>query len=86
MNYSTPILSLKVNPDNFLEENDVGFSCNDEFEELKKKLNILLVDLELWDTYSNNAYDFVYKEMNVEINIEIRKKIITFLYKKRKRG
>ncbi|MFW9898238.1 MAG: glycosyltransferase family 4 protein [Candidatus Thorarchaeota archaeon] len=75
MNSSTPILSLNINPDNFIIKNQVGIYCNNDFNTLKESLNRLLKNQELWDKFSENSYKFVNNEMNIKKAILIWKKI-----------
>ncbi len=82
MNSGTPLLSLKINPDDFIQKNQVGIYCHDNFNELKKGLNVLLNDKVEWNKFSQNSYDYVKKEMNIEIAIKVWKKI--FMYFSRK--
>lgn len=86
MNASTPILSLNINPDNFIVKNKVGIYCNDNFSVLKSGLNQLLNDRDLWKNFSENAYKYVYNEMNIEKTIKLWKKIFLYLYNKRYRS
>jgi len=62
----TPILSLKVNPDGFLDKYQVGESFNDNLEALSKRINDLLgTDNKDWETYSGNGYSYI--ENNYDI-------------------
>ncbi|MBN1253041.1 MAG: glycosyltransferase family 4 protein [Bacteroidales bacterium] len=40
----TPIISLNVNPDNFLTEYNCGYFCNNDFLKMTEKINYLLND------------------------------------------
>jgi glycosyltransferase involved in cell wall biosynthesis len=79
MNFSTPILSLNVNPDNFIQKNQVGLYCHNDFQEIIENLKILLYNKDLWKKFSENAYNYVYREMNIENAIIKWKKIFAFL-------
>ena len=57
----TPILSLNVNPDNFLKEYNCGIYCKGDFDLLKSSLNKLLGDDALCYDMSKNAYDYAKK-------------------------
>ncbi len=83
MNSSTPLLSLNINPDNFITKNQVGLYCHNDFEELKKNLAQLLNNRELWNSCSKNAYNYVYNEMNIEKSIIKWKKIFIYLFEKK---
>lgn len=78
MNFSTPILSLNVNPDNFLDKYNAGIYCHNNVAELKEGLNELLSNSSFWEEKSNNAYNYVKEEMNIVKNIKIWKKVILF--------
>ncbi len=82
MNSGTPLLSLKINPDDFIQKNQVGIYCHDDFDGLKKGLSILLRDNVQWNKFSQNAYAYVRKEMNIEIAIMIWKKIFLYFLRK----
>ena len=84
MNSSTPILSLNINPDNFINENQVGIFCNDNFEKLKEGLEQLLDDRDLWRKFSENCFDYVKSQMNIEKEIKKWKIIFICFYKKKK--
>ena len=84
MNSSTPLLSLNINPDNFIEKNKVGIYCNNNFEQLKKELYKLLNEHQLWKELSENAYNYVYNDMNIEKAIIEWKKIFFYLYSKKR--
>lgn len=83
MNSSTPILSLNINPDDFIKKNQVGIFCNNEFNILKESLDRLLKDKKLWMEFSKNTYNYVYNEMNIEKSIVIWKEILINLYNRK---
>ncbi|MFH1590541.1 MAG: glycosyltransferase [archaeon] len=63
-----PILSLKVNPDNFLDGIECGFSCDDNFNLLKEKLSKLLTDKKLFESMSESVYAYGRKNLDIAIN------------------
>lgn len=71
----TPIISLNVDPDNFLTLNKCGFNCNNDFNKMKNNLKLLLEDHTLYNSYSINAYQYakdnheIKKIMNEWINL-----------------
>lgn len=83
MNSSTPILSLNINPDDFIRKNQVGLFCNNEFSLLKESLDRLLKDKKLWMEFSKNTYNYVYNEMNIEKSIIKWKDILIDLYNRK---
>lgn len=75
MNYGVPIISLSVNPDNFIDKNEVGLYSNDDINKLRVDLHSLLSNEQLWENMSDNAHRYVLKEMNLEKNITKWKRI-----------
>lgn len=61
----TPVISLNVNPDDFLIKNKRGFCCNNNFEKIAFYLRKLLNNKDLYEKYSNNA--FIYGRDNHDI-------------------
>ncbi|MFX1393999.1 MAG: glycosyltransferase family 4 protein, partial [Promethearchaeota archaeon] len=83
MNVATPILSLNINPDDFINKNKVGLFCNNDFNMLKENLNQIITNQVLWKKLSNNAYNYAYNEMNIEKAIIKWIDIFIKLYKKK---
>jgi len=83
MNSSTPLLSLNINPDDFILKNQVGLYSHNDFDELKENLDLLIDNQELWNKCSENSYTYVYNEMNIEKSIKKWKKIIFYLFQKK---
>jgi len=61
----TPVITLTVDPDNFLTINKCGFNCKNEFNKMKYFLNYMLKYKEQFKFYSNNSYDYVKKNHNI---------------------
>lgn len=72
----TPILSLSVNPDDFINTYDCGFVCDNNFEILNKNLNILLENNAVWKQKSENSFSYVNENHNIKLNFEKYKQII----------
>jgi len=72
----TPIISLKVNPENFLNIFDVGIFCNNDFKLMNKKIRELVNNKNYYFKLSQNAFNYAIKNHNIEINA---KKIITLI-------
>jgi glycosyltransferase involved in cell wall biosynthesis len=83
MNYSTPLVSLNINPDDFINRYKVGIFCHNDLNKLEENLRCLLSDPDLWSNFSQNAYKFVYNEMNIEKAIVKWKKIFLYFLKKK---
>jgi len=83
MNVATPILSLNINPDDFINKNKVGLFCNNDFNMLKENLNQIITNQVLWKKLSKNAYNYAYNEMNIKNSIVEWKELFTKLYNKK---
>lgn len=66
MKNKTPIVSLNVNPDNFLEKCECGISCNNSYKDFKKAIKIVLDNREIYQKLSENAYKYVKKAHNIK--------------------
>jgi len=73
---STPIVSLNVNPDNFLHKFNCGFCANNRLETMTRKISKLISDTDLYTEYAENAYFYAFKYHNININI---RKLIYFI-------
>jgi glycosyltransferase involved in cell wall biosynthesis len=62
----TPIISLKVDPDNFIKKNNCGYICNDNPNLMKKSLEKLLKNKNDWKIKSKNLYNYVKKNHNIK--------------------
>lgn len=78
-NYHTPILSLNVNPDGFIDANNCGLVCHDDYSELNNGLKNLLKDGGLYEKMSNNVFEYLKKEHSLATNIEKWKEVINKL-------
>lgn len=72
----TPILSLNVNPDNFITKYNCGYFCKGNFDVMVEKLDKLFTDKKDWEEKSNNCYKYVKKNHDINKNIKKFKKII----------
>ncbi len=73
----TPILSLNVNPDDFITAYNCGFYCYDDFALLVKNLQRLLSDGELYSQMSANAGKYARENHNITINVNKFLEMIT---------
>ncbi len=80
LKFGTPIVSLNVNPDNFLIKNKCGFYCENNFSKMIEYVRILLNNKNLYQEYSENAFYYVKKNHNIEKAAEKWKKAILSLY------
>ncbi len=62
----TPILSLRVNPSEFITKNNLWYVCNWDMEEMNNKLNEIIKQ-GLWNKFSSNAINYVYKNHSRDI-------------------
>jgi len=54
----TPIVSLNVNPDDFITKNNLGYCSNNNFDEMRKSVSKLFDDHNDYVTKSNNAFNY----------------------------
>ena len=64
----TPIISLNVDPNNFLNEYKCGFFCNGDFSEMNERLSQLLTDDSLYYQMSKNAYNYATENHDITKN------------------
>ncbi|MCL1911695.1 MAG: glycosyltransferase family 4 protein [Leptospirales bacterium] len=67
---ASPILSLNVNPENFITKNRCGFCCNGNFDLLNQNLRKILTNEELFQKLSKNSYDYADKNHNITSNVK----------------
>jgi glycosyltransferase involved in cell wall biosynthesis len=67
----TPILSLKVNPDNCISRNRIGFCCNDNDHALFDYLTSIMNDNELYENFAKSAYMYAKENHNIEENVKL---------------
>ena len=77
----TPILSYKVNPDDFINNFNCGFVCNGSFEKMVDNLRVLLEDKDEWKKKSDNVFSYVRKRHQFDVNIKIIKSLISEQFK-----
>jgi len=63
----TPIISLRVNPDNFITENNLGYCANGKLDLMLDKINYILNHPDDWLEKSRNALKYVKKNHNINI-------------------
>ena len=61
--HAVPVITLNVNPDNFLDEYKCGICCDDDFELLQNSLDILTGPQR--QTYSENAFKYVQQKHDI---------------------
>jgi glycosyltransferase involved in cell wall biosynthesis len=71
----TPILSLKVDPDGFIDEFKAGFVAGGNYKIMKDRLAELLGDENLRRQMGENAYRYLKKEHDIKVNIKKWKKV-----------
>ncbi|MCG8570337.1 MAG: glycosyltransferase [Spirochaetes bacterium] len=68
--FGTPIISLNVNPDNFLVKYNCGFVCDGNIDELKNKVILLENNNNKYHELSGNIYQYVKNNHDIEKNSE----------------
>jgi glycosyltransferase involved in cell wall biosynthesis len=64
-----PIISLNVNPDNFITNNKCGFVCGGDENFLNLSLKNIFVNKELYEEYSLNAYKYAQNKHDIGLNV-----------------
>ncbi len=62
----TPTVSYKVNPDEFITKNNLGYCAKGNFEKMMKYIRKLLDDEKDWKEKSENAFQYVKKNHDIE--------------------
>ena len=81
-----PVLSLNVDPDNILSNENIGFCAKGDMEELKGYLRFVVSDSELYQKMSKNAYEYVKKNHDVGVIISKYEEIFTSLFEDNERS
>lgn len=71
----TPIISFSFEPDNILTNNKIGFCANGDFNKMVEYIQLLNDDENLWQEYSQNAYNFAKENFDIEKIIEKYKEV-----------
>jgi glycosyltransferase involved in cell wall biosynthesis len=74
--YGTPILSLNVNPDNFLNEYICGFCSEGSLERMICKIREIVKNKSDWQMLSDNAFRYAIKNHDISVNAEKLKEIM----------
>jgi glycosyltransferase involved in cell wall biosynthesis len=64
----TPIVSYKVNPDNFVTKNNLGYCADGDFEIMLQQIKKILEDNTDWREKSDNAFAYAQESHNISIN------------------
>lgn len=66
----TPILSLNVNPGNFINKYNCGLVCENSFTVLSEKLDYILKNEKLYDEMAECAYRNSWENHNIKTNVK----------------
>jgi len=72
----TPILSFNVNPNNMLNENEIGFFCENNIDTAANFINKLISSDKMQKKLSNNAYKYALLNHDISVVIKQLKQII----------
>lgn len=72
----TPIVSLSVNPDNFINDYGCGYCSERNEEKMVEQVKKLLEDKNDWQEKSKNAFEYARKDHDIENNIRKIKDIL----------
>lgn len=60
-----PILSLKVDPDDFITKNRVGVTCDGHYARLKRNLHLLVSNDDLYNELKNNCFKYFVQKHDI---------------------
>lgn len=72
----TPIVSLAINPDDFLSRHNCGYCANGDEEKMVTAVEKLLTHEQDWQEKSNSVYEYARENHDLEKNILTLKEII----------
>jgi glycosyltransferase involved in cell wall biosynthesis len=72
----TPIVTLNINPDDYLDNYDIGYCAGGNVDNLVEKIEELMSNSDKLEKKASNAYEYVYKNHNVEFVGEYWKSLI----------
>jgi glycosyltransferase involved in cell wall biosynthesis len=75
----TPILSLVIDPDNFIADNDAGIVCGGDYEKLKEGLKMLLSQDEARTRKGENLYRYFKVEHVLDKNVKKWEELLSVL-------
>lgn len=73
---ATPMLSLNVNPDDFLTKEKCGLFSNNSYDKLVENLHRLLTNQDEWQEFSDNAYGYAKANHDIITNVNKYKALI----------
>lgn len=77
MKNKTPILALNVNPNNIINQHNLGLCANNSLYKLNKYLNLLYSDNHSYNYYSKNVFNYVEKNHDIKkISLELYEEIV----------
>ncbi|MFB6245126.1 MAG: glycosyltransferase family 4 protein [Candidatus Nanohaloarchaea archaeon] len=76
---ATPILSYRVDPDGFIEEEECGYSCNGDYPVLEERLEQMLSNKDETRQQGENCRSYVERHHSLSKNVRKVKQAITSL-------
>ncbi|PLX21802.1 hypothetical protein C0584_01720 [Candidatus Parcubacteria bacterium] len=67
--YGVPIISLNINPDNFINEYRCGVCCDDDVERMASMINSILSDRGRYQMFSDSAKRYFSQNHDIKVNI-----------------
>jgi glycosyltransferase involved in cell wall biosynthesis len=71
-----PVVSLKIDPDDIIMKNNLGFVCGDNLNIASKKIRLLTQDEDLWNEYSHRCYRYAASNFNIQHSVKRMIRII----------
>ncbi len=66
----TPIISLNVNPDHFLDRHSCGFFCGDDFDLMNNNLDRITKDKKTIEFMGENGYKYALENHDIKKNVK----------------
>jgi glycosyltransferase involved in cell wall biosynthesis len=66
----TPIISLNVNPDNFITKYECGIYCAGDECTMNESIDSLLRNKQKYNEFSNNAFDYAKENHDIKLNVK----------------
>lgn len=64
--HGVPIVSLDVNPDSFIEKNNIGFCAKNDVSAMNEYIDKLLKDQKFYNSIAANAYEYAKKNHDIQ--------------------
>ena len=67
--HGVPVVSLGIDPDNIILDNELGILCNHSEHDAAKKIRHLLENDRIWESLSHNCYKYAATHLDIRNNV-----------------